>query len=137
MSQVPNRIDATTIPWFYLRHRMLWDWIAGLTEREIIRIVDASPEYSPDYAIKMAWPEWDNKWGAAYGSYACEVAGSSAQRCFNCPLGRDYCQRENSGYQKFLASIRAGDLAAFRAAALEVRDAWPKPDAQYDQRRWW
>ena len=43
MSQVPNRIDATAIPWFYLRHRMLWDWIAGLTEREIIRIVEASP----------------------------------------------------------------------------------------------
>lgn len=137
MSQVPNRIDADSLPWFYQQHRLLWDWIASLSVNDIIKIVAARPGYSPDYAIKAAWPGWETRWGAAYGSYACEVAGSTAQRCFNCPLGSDYCQRAGSGYQKFLDSIRAGDIAAFRAAALEVRDAWAKPETSYNLRGWW
>ena len=65
--------------------------------------------------------------GGAHGSYACEVSWQFCSEVLYLSSERDYCQRENSGYQKFLASIRAGDLAAFRAAALEVRDAWPKP----------
>lgn len=135
MAQIPNRIDENTLPWFYEQHRLLWDWIAGLSTNDIINIVSSRPDYAPDYAIKAAWPGWDGRWGAAYMSYACEVAGPTAQRCFKCPLGEDYCQKAGSGYQKFLASIKAGDLAAFKAAALEIRDAWTSPKKK--ETRWW
>ena len=134
--QSPSRIDSSTLPWFYEQHRKLWDWIANLSQNDIIHIINSRPDYAPDYAIKAAWPGWDGRWGAAYGSYACEVGGNTAQRCFKCPLGNDYCQRAGSGYQKFLASIRAGDLNAFKSAALEVRDAWPKPEVER-RTGWW
>ena len=137
MSQIPSRIDSTSMIWFYQQHRLLWDWIANLTERDIVKIVAAHPGYSPDYAIKSSWPGWEARWGAAYGSYACEVAGNTAQRCFTCPLGQDYCQDMTKGYQKFLMSIRLGDLKMFREAALEVRDSWVKPETDYNRRGWW
>lgn len=136
MKQVPNRIDANSIMWFYEQHRLLWTWVSELSRDEIVRIVAAQPDYAPDYSIKMAWPGWDGRWGTKYGSLACEVGGNDAKRCFKCPLGVDYCQLQGSGYQKFLQSIRDGDLVAFKAAALEIRDAWTKPEVQ-QVRGWW
>lgn len=136
MLQVPSRIDANSLPWFYGQHRLLWTWVAGLSRADLVHIISLRPTYAPDYAIKAAWPGWGDRWGAMYASFACEVGGNTAKRCFKCPLGSDYCQLKSSGYQKFLASIKSGDLDVFRAAALEIRDAWPKPSVNYGMQGW-
>lgn len=134
---VPIRIDETTQIWFYEQHRLLWRWVAGLSRADIAAILAQNPGHSPDYAIKQAWPGWGDRWGLAYGSFACEVGGESRTRCFKCPLGTDYCQLPASGYQKFLAAIRKGDIAEFKQSALEIRDAWRKPRHKLDENRWW
>lgn len=137
MGRVPNRVDVSSQMWFYEQHRQLWTWVAGLTINEIRQILGNYPGYPPDYAIKRAWPGWGDRWGLTYGSFACEVGGNTAKRCFKCPLGIDYCQQTVGGYQRFLESIRSGDFIEFKAAALEVRDAWVKPVVQNDVNRWW
>ncbi|GHU95988.1 hypothetical protein FACS1894208_09810 [Clostridia bacterium] len=135
MAHPPVRADDSAQMWFYEQHRLLWTWVSELSRTEIARVIAFRPGDAPDYAIKRAWPGWGERWGLTMGSFACEVGGDFRTRCSKCPLGADYCQQTGGGYQKFLHSIRAGDLTSFKAAALEIRDAWKKPATK--ERDWW
>lgn len=123
----PMLLDEYTVGWLRDRHKLLWEWVSELTEDRIIKILNSkeSAGYSPDYAIKMAWPGWGERWGITYGSFACEVGGvNSPKRCSKCPLGEDYCIQRDSGYSLYIDSIARGDLVSLRLAALEIKEAW-------------
>lgn len=134
MQKEPLRIDSETLTWFYEQHRLLWTWISELSRNDLNRIISQNPNVAPDYAIKSSWSGWGDRWGLLYCSFACEVGGNDGKRCFKCPLGNDYCQRADLGYQKFLSAIKTGDINLFKVAALEIRDAWTKPSAV--EKRW-
>jgi hypothetical protein len=124
--KAPIRVDDSSQAWFYEQHRALWTWVSELTPAQITRAIRRRPYDSPDYAIKRDWPGWGTRWGLERASFACEV-GDPSTGCAKCPLGAGYCQREDSGYAKLLRAFRGGDIDMFRAAAIEIRDAWAKP----------
>lgn len=125
----PVRVNASAITWFYTQHRLLWTWVSELRSSDIARILKSRPNDPPDYVIKLAWPGWGSRWGLERGSFACEV-GDPSMGCAKCPLGSGYCQRPDSGYARFLSALREGNIDMFKSAAIEIRDAWAKPEAR-------
>jgi hypothetical protein len=124
----PPRANRDTEIWFYTQHRALWDWVAGLTLKEVCVILKNKGDLVADYAVKRAWPGWGERWGLRAMSFACEMAGTTRTRCSKCPLGVDFCRVEGSFYRDFVESLKKGDIELLKKAAIAIRDAWAVPE---------